>query len=108
MTHRLTRRQALQAGATASVLAGGGLFVLNACGSSGGLDCSDTSGLTVAQVQARSAVQYMESSPHADKKCDNCRFWQAARQANTCGGCQIVAGPIHPAGYCNSWVAPET
>jgi hypothetical protein len=81
--------------------------VLAACGgeeSGGGLTCTDTSGLQPAEITARQSQAYVDASPHADKRCNNCRFYQAG-QANACGTCQVVRGPIHPQGYCNLWVA---
>lgn len=73
-------------------------------GEGGGLSCTDTSGLTPAEITTRQSQAYTDSSPHSDKRCDNCRFWQAG-QAGQCGGCQVIRGPIHPQGYCNLWVA---
>lgn len=80
--------------------------VLAACGGKeeGGLTCTDTTGLTPAQITTRQSQQYTDVSPHADKTCDNCNFYTAA-PPNQCGGCTVIAGPIHPDGYCNLWAA---
>jgi hypothetical protein len=73
-------------------------------GGGGGLSCTDTSALSPAELTTRQSQQYVDSSPHADKRCNNCRFYQAG-QPNACGTCQVIRGPIHPQGYCNLWVA---
>lgn len=95
------RRTLLVLGAAAiapSALAGCG------GGEEGGLTCTNTSGLSEAELSTRTTQAYVDSSPQADKRCSNCRFYQAG-QPNQCGGCQVIRGPIHPQGYCNLWVA---
>ncbi len=56
---------------------------------------------TAATKSPQSAVKYV-SHPVGGKKCDQCRFYIAAKKnpmkAN--GSCQIVAGSIAPSGYC--------
>lgn len=69
-----------------------------------GLSCQNTSGLTPAELSTRQSQAYTDDSPHADKRCNNCRFFQAG-QPNACGTCQVIRGPIHPEGYCNLWAA---
>lgn len=54
----------------------------------------------------RRALNYVDESPHADKVCANCRFFTAPSDGEACGGCEIVSGPIAPAGYCTAWAAP--
>jgi hypothetical protein len=62
--------------------------------------CSDTSGLTEAELKMRNdTLKYTTKSPDPKKECDNCKFWQPP----TCGTCQLVKGPIAPKGYCISW-----
>ena len=67
--------------------------------------CEDTSGLTEQQIQMRTNAQYVDDSPHEDKRCDNCQLYKQPEAGQQCGGCQVIAGPIHPKGYCNLWVA---
>jgi hypothetical protein len=71
----------------------------------GELTCTDTSGLNPAQVQTRQGQNYTDSSPNEGQSCSNCRFYQAPSQAGSCGTCQVIAGPIHPEGYCNLYAA---
>ena len=79
---------------------------LAACGKKTEPDsCSDTSALSEPEKMARSALQYTDKSPHADKRCELCSLYQPAGDPGQCGGCQIVKGPIHPKGYCTGFVA---
>ena len=72
-----------------------------------GFSCTDTSGLTEAQIQQRQNANYVDDSPHEDKTCDNCQLYTAAEEGEQCGGCQVIPGPIHPKGYCDLWVAQQ-
>ena len=85
-----------------------GLVVLGGstgCGGDEGPNCNDTSGLTPQQQSTRSALGYVEPSPHgAQKNCANCNFFTAAG-ADACGSCTLIAGPIAPEAFCNSWAA---
>jgi high potential iron-sulfur protein len=83
---------------------------LAACGEEGGggLTCTDLSSVPAAQRTAaetvRQSQQYTDHSPHADKHCNNCNQYTAG-QANQCGTCRVVLGPVHPEGYCGLWAA---
>ena len=72
-----------------------------------GFSCMDTTGLTEAELTTRQNAEYVDDSPFDDKLCNNCQFWlpDAPEIEGPCGGCQVIKGPIHPAGYCNLWVA---
>ncbi len=69
--------------------------------------CTDTSGLTEQEIQMRENSEYVDDSPHADKRCDNCELYTEPAAGEQCGGCQVIKGPIHPEGYCNLWVAQQ-
>ncbi len=111
---RLTRRGFMQ---RFSVLgaAGAGVGFLAKCGGEAAEEqtavtgCNDTSGLTAAEIQMREGLGYVDTSPMPEKVCTNCAFWEPAPPNELCGGCQLMAGPIHPDGYCNSWapIPPE-
>ncbi len=99
---QLSRRRALQVLGATSVFS----TVLAACGGGGKSEpdsCSDVSGLSEADKTSRSALQYVDKSPQADKLCKNCQLFQPAPEPSQCGGCQVVKGPIHPNGYCTAW-----
>ena len=72
--------------------------------------CNDLSALSEADrqqaQQMRQTLGYVSETPYEDKRCDNCQFWQAPVGSAPCGGCQLIKGPIHAEGYCNSWAAP--
>jgi len=84
------------------------LMVLAACGKKEEkkeLSCTDTSGLSPADVEMRNVtLAYVEKTPDPAKRCDNCQQFKAAPAPGACGGCTILKGPINPAGYCKSWV----
>ena len=67
--------------------------------------CTDVSALGEPEKMARSALQYVDKSPFADKRCDLCTLYQAPSDPASCGGCQVVKGPIHPKGHCTAFAA---
>ena len=76
-----------------------------ASGEGAAFSCTDVSKLTKEQIQTRKALQYVDASPHADKRCSNCRLFKPPAAGEQCGTCQVVPGPIHPKGHCTAWVA---
>jgi len=100
MQSTLSRRSALRLFVTLPVLSG----VVAACGGASKPEsCSDVSSLSAADKTAREALKYTDASPQPDKRCSGCTLYKAAPDAASCGGCQVVKGPIHPDGYCVSW-----
>ncbi len=80
--------------------------VLSACGSKDKPDsCNDVSALSASEKAVRDALKYSDTSPDPAKLCSNCLQYEVAAEPSKCGGCKIVKGPIHPDGYCVSWVA---
>jgi hypothetical protein len=67
--------------------------------------CEGSADLSAADIVARRAIKYVDDSPQTDKICANCRFFKQPAAGATCGGCEIVKGPIAADGYCNTWVA---
>jgi len=79
-------------------------ILLNAC-TKPEFHCEDVTGLSAADVELRTALEYRDVSPYGEKKnCSICAFYNARRE-NECGRCTLVKGPIHPRGYCKSWAA---
>src|SRR5688500_11970024 len=101
---KLSRRRALQVlGAVPAVAAAGSL--LAACGKKTEPDsCNDVSALSEPEKMGRTALQYVDRSPHADKRCELCNLFIAPKDPASCGGCQVVKGTIHPKGYCTAFV----
>jgi hypothetical protein len=115
----LNRREFFERAALLGALAAGGATLLAACEASpreetptvtndnGEFSCDDPSdlqGLSEAQLQTREANNYVDRTPNPDQRCDNCALWQDPAAGANCGGCTVVAGPIHPGGWCSIWV----
>jgi hypothetical protein len=71
----------------------------------GAMKCDDVSKLTDAEKKTRTDLQYVEASVKPDQNCSNCQQFKPGADANTCGTCTLVPGPINSAGWCLSWVA---
>lgn len=69
--------------------------------------CTDTSGLTQAELTIRTNLKYTGRSPFPDKHCALCQLFVAPASGVACGTCQVVKGPINPKGYCTSFVAKQ-
>ena len=67
--------------------------------------CGDLSGLTDQEKSMRTTFQYVAETADPEKHCANCALYLAPEGGATCGGCQIIKGPINPNGYCIQWVA---
>mgnify|MGYP005848430591 CR=1 FL=1 len=95
---------------TGAALAGAGA-ILAACkkeekkAEAPAASCNDTTGLTPEDIQQRTNLQYVEQTADPAKRCDGCALYIAAAAGAACGGCNLIKGPINPAGYCTSWVA---
>ena len=70
--------------------------------------CEGYDALTEQELQARAALNYVDETPVAGQRCDNCRFYQRPAGGSACGGCQLFAGPVAPGGYCTSWAAIQS
>jgi hypothetical protein len=66
--------------------------------------CNDLSGLTEEEKAIRNELEYVAQTPYPEKVCDNCAVWIKPEAGKECGGCEIMAGPVHPKGYCASWI----
>jgi hypothetical protein len=81
---------------------GGGAGGANQAGEA--LSCMDTTNLTPAQIKVRKSLNYTDESPKPEQLCSNCQHFKPAGGGG-CGGCAVVPGPIHPDGWCSTWVA---
>lgn len=70
-----------------------------------GSSCPGEDSLNSDAKTARATLKYVDNSTISNKTCDNCRFYTRPPSGNICGGCQVLPGPVHPKGYCTSWVA---
>lgn len=121
----LNRREFLERAAMMGAVALGGSALLAACDSQGGsggqpaqqqqqqqaaggdFSCNEPaqlSDLSEAQMQTRTVNEYVDSSPKPEQHCSNCALYTQPEGGSQCGGCTVVAGPIHPEGWCRVWV----
>lgn len=99
-----TRREVLVGGAG---LALAGAALLGSAGCSDADPCVDVDALTTGQTSLRASFHYAARSPHGEvKQCSGCQFFAAqVGDANGCGTCQILQGPVNGRGHCDSWSA---
>jgi hypothetical protein len=73
--------------------------------STGESACNSADALTNQEKSARAALRYVDQSSDTQRVCANCRFFKAPEAGASCGGCEVVTGPIAPQGYCTVWAA---
>lgn len=100
-----SRRSALKVLGVIPIFSSAAGVALAACGKKSEPDsCSNVNALSDAEKMARTALQYTDTAPQPDKRCQLCNLYQPSSDPSQCGGCQIVKGPIHPKGYCTAFV----
>lgn len=92
---RFDRRHLL----TSSALLGVG--VLSACKRS---ETCPPAQLSADDAKLRDTMHYTDHSPDPAKLCNGCQQYLPNTDAD-CGGCKLLKGPIHPAGYCVAFSA---
>lgn len=107
---QISRKDFLVKGLVTGVAIAGAGAILSACKkeekkAETAVSCNDTTGLTPEDIQQRTNLQYVDQTPDPTKRCDGCALYVAPAAGAACGGCNLVKGPIAPAGYCTSWVA---
>ena len=70
--------------------------------------CNDLTGLTEVELKQREQLQYVAQSTKPENLCSNCRFWQPENYESPCGGCQLLKGPVHPNGWCQTWAPMQS
>ncbi|HEY3815815.1 MAG TPA: hypothetical protein VGL81_01530 [Polyangiaceae bacterium] len=104
MDEKMSRRFVLRQSAVfGAFVAFGGAAA--ACNKPAALTCTDTSMLSPADAQVRTALAYVDTSVEAGKVCSGCQQFIPPPSAHTCGTCKVVKGPINPGGNCKSFVA---
>jgi hypothetical protein len=104
MNSKLSRREALSKTAALAWMAA---VPAIGCGKEKpkALMCTDTTGLTPADLQIRETVlAYVDVSAIPGKNCANCQQFIPG-PPNACGTCKILKGPINPTGNCKSYLA---
>jgi hypothetical protein len=105
MANPLSRRDLLQQSA---VLGAFVAFGATACNKPAALTCVDTTALSPADLQVRTALAYVDSSADPTKVCTGCQQFLPAPAPGSCGACKVVKGPINPGGNCKSFVAKSS
>lgn len=105
---KLNRRDFLERAAVLGAgISAGALLVACKGGGGSALSCTDTAGMSEADISTRTSMAYVDVSTVAGKSCSNCALYTAAAAEGECGGCTVVKGPINPAGYCNVWAEAQ-
>jgi hypothetical protein len=91
----VTRRSLLIASASAL-----GLVGASGCKTAGPASCTDVSGLTPEERKVRTTLDYTDRTPVPGKPCIKCVQYVPPASSGQCGGCKVMKGPVHPAGYC--------
>ncbi|MCB9787110.1 MAG: high-potential iron-sulfur protein [Deltaproteobacteria bacterium] len=104
----MNRRHFFKEAGLLGAAAAGAAMAISACKSSGGeaapaVTCTDTAGLTEAELSARMDAEYVDHSQVPGKMCSTCALFEAPATEGKCGGCKVVKGPINPQGYCKLW-----
>jgi hypothetical protein len=102
MDEKMSRRFVLRQSAVFGAFVA---FGAAACNKPAAMTCTDTSGLSPADVQVRTSLAYVDTSVEAGKTCSGCQQFVPAPSAGACGTCKVVKGPINPGGNCKSFVA---
>lgn len=80
--------------------------LLESCGSkTPPTDACTPQNLSEEEQGKRKGLQYVGKSPEAGKNCANCKIYKKPAKKGDCGGCELFEGPVHPDGYCISWLA---
>lgn len=64
------------------------------------ISCGASAGLAPADVQARSALRYVEPGADERRRCSSCQQYLTPAADGGCGSCKVLKGPIHPNGTC--------
>jgi hypothetical protein len=107
MDEKLSRRDLFQRSAALGVLAVVGVGGCSKAAQSPSLSCTDTTGLSAADVGVRAALAYSDLSTEAGKTCAACQQF-LPDAAGGCGTCKVVRGPINPLGSCKAFAPKAT
>ena len=73
-----------------------------------GLDCSDTTLLSAAELVTRTSNDYRQHTERDDQFCLNCLNYVPPPAPGRCASCKTVKGPINPDGWCKQWTEKRT
>jgi|SRR3954462_4909845 hypothetical protein len=81
-----------------------GAGVLGACKRNETCPPAAVAALAAEDTKLRATLHYSDRSPDPAKLCNGCQQYLPNTDAD-CGGCKLLKGPIHPAGYCAAFSA---
>jgi hypothetical protein len=104
MDDKISRRSLLQRTAALGTFSAFGAV---SCGKreSAALVCTDTTGLSPADLSVRTVLAYVDVSTTPGKTCSTCQQFVPSPVPRSCGTCKILKGPINPIGNCKSYLA---
>jgi hypothetical protein len=68
------------------------------------LVCEGLPGLTAEEMQLRKTLLYADATPQPGRTCTNCTLFVPPKEADSCGACKVLHGPVHPNGWCKIFV----
>lgn len=103
---KLSRRSFLMRAAALGAAAAAAPLALACSGGGGGnrFSCENPPGLQPAERTMRQTLNYIDRTRNPAQNCANCGLYIVA-EPGQCGGCELPLGPVHPEGWCSSWVA---
>ena len=76
-------------------------LALPACAKKEPDSCTSTLGLTQDEIKTRTSLGYEDRGPDPNKQCLGCEQYQPPPEADECGTCKVLKGPVHTKGSCN-------
>ena len=69
--------------------------------------CRDLTGISAEEIEKRKKLGYVDESPIADNKCNNCKLYLPPGSEGGCGSCTLFKGPVEAEGYCTYYAPLE-
>ena len=91
-----TRRRLLLVGPAALAA-----VALTACAKKEPDSCASTLGLNQEEIKTRTSLAYKDRSADPNKHCSLCAQYVPPPEADECGTCKVLKGPVHSKGSCN-------
>jgi hypothetical protein len=76
-------------------------FALSACAKKEPESCTSTLGLTQDEIKTRNLLGYKDRGPDPNKHCSICEQYLPPPEADQCGSCKVLKGPVYSKGSCN-------
>jgi hypothetical protein len=63
--------------------------------------CDKTLGLTQDEIKTRKSLGYVDRGTDPNRLCLGCEQYMPPPNADECGTCKVLKGPVHTKGTCN-------